>query len=149
MAPKRKPGPVAVPPEKVARILVDAQTLGDAFAATRHKVGVRTIERYRAEQSTDPEVVKFVALYLAEINDGWILAGRAHRLQLIRRQAVLVERRNVKLTAVTNALRRTHEMIATHELLSDDDDQSHGDGGREDSREGEGAGAASTERESG
>lgn len=44
-----------------ARVLVDAQVMGDEKAAKKHKVGLRSLERYRVRMQSDEKLHALVA----------------------------------------------------------------------------------------
>ena len=53
------------------------------------------------------------------LDDGWVAEGRTARRRLLDRVMELAEK-NPNLTAVTNALRRVHEVVLSHEIVTDD-----------------------------
>ena len=122
-------------------MIVDAETLGDRYSAKRNKVSERTVRNYRAQYAADPRVAELCRLFRAKINEGWIESGRAARLRLIERQLEVAEGKGVTLKEVTDALRRTHEVVMSHEIVNGDptDAERHLAGQSEDPREAEGA----------
>lgn len=52
-----------------ARVLVDAQVLGDAKAAKKHTVTTRSIERYRVRMQKDPKLHTLVAKKTAKVDE--------------------------------------------------------------------------------
>ncbi len=52
-----------------ARVLVDAQVMGDEKAAKKHKVGLRSVERYRTRMQKDPELHTLVAKKTAKVDE--------------------------------------------------------------------------------
>ena len=121
-------------------MIVDAETLGDRYSAKHNKVSERTVRNYRAQYSADPKVAELCRLLRVRINEGWIESGRAARLRLIERQLEVAEGKNVALKDLTNALRRTHEVVMSHEIVNGDptDAERHLAGQSEDPREAEG-----------
>jgi len=123
--PPRKGGPEPASVEQVAQVLCDAEVFGDAYAARRHKLHANTVRNWKRTRSAEPAIVEAVARLKARINEGWIETARAARLRLIERQLELAEKPDARLAAVTNALRRTNEVVMAHEVLSDPDAESH------------------------
>jgi hypothetical protein len=126
--PPRKGGPEPASVDQVARVLCDAEIFGDAYAARRHKLHPNTVRNWKRARSGERPVVEEVARLKLRINEGWIETARAARLRLIERQLELAEKADAKLAAVTNALRRTNEVVLAHEVLNDgtDDAERHG-----------------------
>lgn len=100
---------------------MDAELLGNAYAARHAKVHLNTIKNWRNQWTTNPEVARRVVELKRQINEGWIETARAARLRLIERQIELAEKPDARLAAVTNAFRRTNEAILAHEVLSEPD----------------------------
>lgn len=71
--------------QTVARVLVDANALGDEAAARKHGVSVRSVERYRARMREDPELAGLVATKNREAEAGWH-AARSKTLRTIMRR---------------------------------------------------------------
>lgn len=117
--PRRKSGPAPPSPALVARVLVDADTLGDRYAAKRHKVSTKTIERWRLQYDRDPDVSELVARLRAQVNAGWIDKARAARARLIESVVEAAESPKATLRERTDALRRVHEVVMSHEVLND------------------------------
>lgn len=101
-------------------MLVDADTLGDAYAAKRHKIGERTVQLWRSRYGREPKVAELCAALRERIATGWVDVARAARLRLVERQLELAEKKDARLSSVTNALRRTNELVMSHEVLNDD-----------------------------
>jgi transposase len=126
-------------PEQVARVLLDAQTFGDKAAAKRHGIHYKTVSNWRARYFGDPEVEQATRKLRAEITKGWIDEARDTRRFLVHRTKELAGK-SKRLDRVTNALRRIHEVVLSHEILNDPDDaddQHHGPDQPADPREGE------------
>lgn len=121
-------------PEHVARVLLDAQTFGDKAAAERHGVHYKTVSNWRLRYLGDPEVERETKRLREEISKRWIEEARDARRVVIAR-TVYLAKRSKRLDRVTNALRRIHEVVLSHEILNDpDDDQHHGADQSTDSR---------------
>lgn len=104
-------------PERVARALIDAESLGDKRAGIKHGVHAKTIYNWRVQ--ADDAVRAEMARLRKEIRDGWIEEARdVRRKALARVGELLGDARN--LTSAVNALRRVHEVILSDEILNDD-----------------------------
>lgn len=117
----------AKPPtvDRVARVLLDAEALGDKAAARRHGVHFKTVSNWRRDWGDAPSVVAEMGRLRAEVRAGWIDEARDARRRLIDRVTELAAK-SKSLRAVTDALRRTNEMVMAHEIVHDGDDQPHG-----------------------
>lgn len=111
----------AKPPttERVARALLDAEVFGDKSAARRHGVHANTIKNWRRDFSRSAEVTAEVKRLRAAVSADWIERARDLRAKLIDRIGTLAET-NPSMRATTEALRRVHEVIVSHEILADD-----------------------------
>lgn len=118
------------PPERIARALIDAESLGDKRAGIKHGVHAKTIYNWRVK--TDDAVRAEMARLRAATRDGWIDEAKAVRRKALERIGELLnDARN--LTSAVNAARRVHEIILSDEILREDpgaavdalDDQPH------------------------
>lgn len=112
----------AKPPtvDRVARVLLDAEFHGDREAARRHGVHYNTVKNWRVEWGDAPGVVAEMKALRAELRAGWLTRAKDVRLKLLDRIEELAAT-SKNLTAVTNALRRTHEVVLSDEIVHDDD----------------------------
>ena len=103
----------------MARALIDADMLGDTGAARKHGVHFNTIANWRKRWGSTPAVRRVMNTLRERASRGWIEQGRDARLQLVAKVAEIAGRaRSVKdLKAVTDALRRIHEVVLSHEIL--------------------------------
>lgn len=112
-----KPGP-RVTADKVARILVDADELGDEGAARKHNVSVRTIERYRAKHANVSGVSESVAAIKEVIAADWLEGAREARRELLGRVMTLA-RETDSLRDAAGALKIVHDAVLAEEMLRD------------------------------
>jgi transposase len=133
-------------PEQVARVLLDAQTFGDKKAAKRHGIHYKTVSNWRARYFGDTEVEQATRKLREEISKGWIEEARDLRRLLIARTREVALKSN-DLDALTNTLRRTHEVVMSHEIVNepDPDAEHHGADQPEDQGEAEGSDGAEGE----
>lgn len=128
-APRKKPGPKPPRPDKIARILIDAEEFTDAIAAKRHSVGERTVRLYRSAYADDPIVAELCRSLRERLKTGWIDKIRTARSvgvdavveKLIDPESTLRDR--------TIALRELRETAHAYELLHDDTKGDHHGGG--------------------
>lgn len=106
-------------PERVARVLLDAEVFGDKAAARKHGVHANSVKNWRRDRLDEPAVAVELNRLRAAVSDDWIDEARDLRRNLIRRIYELAAT-NPSLRAVTEALRRTNEMVMAHEVLTDD-----------------------------
>lgn len=122
--PKRTPKPKGEPfrlkhsTELIARVLIDAEFLGDKRAAEEHDIHHRTVENWRAAYRYDAEVIAEVNRLRRIISENWIDRAKQTRGELVNRVRELA-RTSRNLTAVTNGLRRVHEVVLSHEIVND------------------------------
>lgn len=111
----------AKPPttERVARALVDADLLGDRAAARAHGVHPNTIKNWRRDFARSADVAAEVKRLREAASADWIEKARSLRSKLIDRIGVLADT-NPSIRATTEALRRVHEVIVSHEILDED-----------------------------
>ena len=114
MAAKRGP---KVDRERVARILVDASELGDALAAKRHNVSVRTVESYRAKYASDPNVAELCGTLKKAVVEDWLAAAKGTRRKLLKRVDALADSTD-DLRTVAGALKIVHDAVLADELLN-------------------------------
>lgn len=115
------PGPV-VDPETVAQILVDATALGDAAAAERHGVSVRTIGNYRALLRRDPEgeAAELFAVKRKAISERWLRSTADARDKLLAKVLTLVEKAEPEqLRDVVGALKIVHDANVSERVIAD------------------------------
>lgn len=138
-----------IDPEKVSRILIDAAALGDAEAAKRHCVSVRSIERYRARMPHDNVLAAAVGRKAKEADASWHVA-RAKTLRALMARIEIVAEGEDDLDKLSQAAARVGEIdVATTALTGGsnvgDSPDSEGPAPTEDpggGREGEPEGAA-------
>jgi hypothetical protein len=110
---------VSLDREHIASVLTDAAAYGDREAARKWRVSVRSVQRYRAQLSTDSELAGFVAERLksfeAELG--------ALRVRFLRKALAEMERRlakdDTKLTEIAEAVRVVGEMHQVAEAMGD------------------------------
>ena len=124
--------------DRIARALLDAEFLGDKRAAQKHGIHPNTIKNWRGEEPM-PATREAMERLREEVSRGWIDEGRALRRQLIDRIAVLASASD-NLPAVTDALRRVHEVVLSHEIVTDPDAEPADPDQPEDQGEAEGEG---------
>jgi hypothetical protein len=107
--------------DRIARALLDAEVFGDKRAAEKHGVHYNTIKNWRGDEPT-PAIREAMERLRAEVASGWIDEGRLLRRKLIDRIAS-VAADTEDLDALINALRRTHEVVMSHEIVHDPDAQ--------------------------
>ena len=121
-----------------ARALVDAALFGEATACDKHKITLRTLQRYRAALDTDPELSQMytqlsretTARNWADELDATLSAG-------IRKIKSLIEKTTdpASLGAVTEAVKSLATIAITKEVLGAENDagnSGHPATGRED-----------------
>ena len=110
--------------ERAIRILLDAQDMGDATACKRHKITVRTLERYRRRLVDDPELSQAVALKKAEIEQGWRRERLAALRTGLRKLDELFAKASMKqLRDLVGGVKILGELQVASEVLSDDSDR--------------------------
>jgi hypothetical protein len=116
-----KPGP-KLDPERVARILVDADLLGTDAAAARHKIHVRTVIRYRVLAERDRNLSDLVTRLKRSIGADWFEGlGAAIKAQidfLTHAAAEANPRSASSVNAVTNALKALAEVGLTSQVVN-------------------------------
>ncbi len=105
--------------EQVARALLDAQVLGDKSAARKHGVHANTIKNWRREWGGSKAVVAEMDRLRSEVRQAWIDEARDARRMLVDRIVALASR-SKSLRAVTEAGRRVHEIVMSHEVVNED-----------------------------
>lgn len=105
--------------EQVARALLDAQVFGDKAAACRHNVHANTIKNWRRDWGTSATVIAEMDRLRVSVRQGWIDEARDARRMLVAR-TVQLAMRSKSLRAVTEASRRMHEIVMSHEIVNDD-----------------------------
>lgn len=105
--------------DRVARALVDADLFGDKAAARAHKVHPNTIKNWRRDFARSADVAAEVKRLRTAASADWIEKARDLRSKLIDRIGELAGT-NPSIRATTEALRRVHEVIISHEILADD-----------------------------
>jgi hypothetical protein len=104
--------------DRVARILVDAITLGDRTAADRHKVSVKTVERHRARLKVDPVLSALVRELGKEAEHGWHFArARFLRRTLQKLDEMVQEAKPVHFEHVIEAMKAAGELDLATEAL--------------------------------
>lgn len=144
MAEPRRYTTTRTTPERVARVLLDAELFGDRAAGRRHGVHYNTIGAWRRDRLEDATVVAEMNRLRVLLAAGWIDSARDLRARLIERVGTLAAK-SKRLDRVTDALRTVHEVIAAHEILNDPgggDAEPEGADRREDPGEGEGPGGS-------
>ena len=128
----KRGGPKAPSADRVARILVDADLHGDAYAAEEHGISERTVMRYRQRFSEDRTVAGFVTEIRTRLTTGWeeqLLAAQKELTVLVLKGARSPE---ASLRDRTDALRRLSELRMSKMLLGPDDDERGDDHQRRD-----------------
>jgi hypothetical protein len=105
--------------EHIASVLTDAAAYGDREAARKWRVSVRSVQRYRAQLSTDAELAGFVAdrlkTFEAELG--------ALRVRFLRKALAEMERRiakdDTKLEEIAEAVRIVGELHQVAEAMGD------------------------------
>lgn len=111
---------------KIARILVDADELGDEGAARKHGVSVRSVQRYRAKHAPlsrdlSPDlsgVAGTVAALKETIIVDWLEGAREARRELLGRVMTLA-RETDSLRDAAGALKIVHDAVLAEEMLRD------------------------------
>lgn len=111
-----RPGPKPPPPERAARVLVDADTFGECAAARRHGVSRFTLRNWRRRFGADSNFQQLRTALRAQVAASWLDEARAARQRTVRRLGVVAESSQC-LRAVTVALQRINELITVHEVL--------------------------------
>ena len=117
-------GPTPPSPERVARILVDAEELGDVRSAERHHISARSVENYRAKYSKLPRVVELCGQLRKQLVDAdWYEEAREVRRKLLARVLAMSEGPEATLRDVQGALKIVHDCIVSRELLGESDER--------------------------
>jgi hypothetical protein len=115
-----KRGPQTPRPEAVARVIVDAETFGDAEAAQRAHISASSVRAWRKTYGRDDAVVKLCAQLRQQLAADWMPEAKKLRLKLINRLGILASR-GKDMREITEALRRVGDLILTNEVVHDDD----------------------------
>ena len=129
MSGSSKPPAYTPSTERVARILIDAEVLGDQLAARKHRIHYRTVENYRRQYRDAPLVDAEMKALRAEIREGWIDEARDGLRELLQLTLAAARRPKAKLRDRTDAFRRVHEAIAVFDVLNDAERDDDGGGG--------------------
>lgn len=115
------PGPV-VDPDAVARAIVDATVIGDAAAAEKHGVSVRTIGKYRATLRENPEgeLAELVQVKRKALSERWLRSTADARDKLLAKVLTLVDVADVdQLRDVVGALKIVHDANVSERVIAD------------------------------
>lgn len=119
--PRRRPehSKKQLTPERVARVLLDAEVFGDKAAARKHGVHANSVKNWRRDRLDEPAVAVELNRLRALVSAQWIDEARNARRAIISRMVELAAR-SKNLRSVTEAGRRINEMVMAHEVLTDD-----------------------------
>lgn len=109
-------GPKPPEPEQVARVLVDAEALGDSEAARQHGLSRNTVAGWRAKYGQDENVEQHCATLRRAISKTWLRRAKEVRRIAVDRLAELIQN-SAELSEVTDALKALHEVVTSHEVL--------------------------------
>lgn len=103
---------------RAAKILVDAEAMGDARAADKWKVDVRTIERYRARLQTDRDLSDAFAEKSREAERAWHLVRNRFLREVTEHLLTLCKTAKVdQISDVRQALKDVGELELAREAL--------------------------------
>lgn len=109
-------------PERVARVMLDAEVFGELRAAAKHHIHHSTLARWRYRYGETPEVVAALASFRERVGEEWVdEANTALRGGIDRMRELM--RKSKSLGAVTEATRRLFEMSAAYRILEPPDAQ--------------------------
>lgn len=114
-----KPGPKPPTPDRVARILVDAEELGDKRAAQKHHCSTRSIEYYRATLASDPTIVGLCEQYKRALQADWLRLAKEVRRKVLRNLESTLPDSNARTLA--GIFKIVHEGILAEGVLNEPD----------------------------
>jgi transcriptional regulator with XRE-family HTH domain len=143
--PPARPGPTAgkshtKSAREKARVLLEAEEDTDAVVAARHGIGVRTLERWRAELETDPDLARAWRQLRARIEDRFI-GDAAHAFKAVARRIVELAADEADIRALTAAIEKLGEVLVSARGLPRATDEKDDDGQPSLDREGDAAAA--------
>jgi hypothetical protein len=110
-----KPGRKSPSPERLARILIDAEELGDERAGSKHHVSARTVRHYRDFYGNDDKVVELCHQYKKALQADWLVRAKEVRRKTLRHlDATLPEATPRELAGIFKIV---HEGILAHEVI--------------------------------
>lgn len=113
---------MALASEVVAQALIDAITLGDPAAAEKHGVSVRSLQRYRARLSEDPdgELAQSVAAKRKALTAEWLAETARARMKILAKLERMVEAAPPEMIReVAGALKIVHDASVSERVVAD------------------------------
>ena len=112
---------MAFKPDRAAAVLADAAYLGDAQAAKRWNVALRTVANYRARLKTDPEFARFFQEVRQSAEGDWTSELSRALKTGVRKLACMLDQTTAldpdTMQAVTAAIKALAEIAITREVL--------------------------------
>lgn len=112
-------------PDRAALILADANVLGDAAAATKWKVSLRTVARYRARASAEPGLAQLVREKQTE--DARTLSELRVAYMRDALEAMRGKLESASLFEVAGSIKIVGELHQVAEALAEDDEDDDGE----------------------
>ena len=109
-----------IDPNKAARVVIDAITLGDKGAASKHRCAPGTVARYRARIDSDPELAARVVELGAQADRQWALLRLKSLRHAVERANELIENAETieDLPAITEHIRVLGDLDLASRILS-------------------------------
>jgi hypothetical protein len=127
-----RPLPKTLDHDLMARIITDAEILGNERAAKKHGCSVRTVERYRGAYRAEPSVAEKVAAKRKSIDDDWRNEAVAFLKAATEKLGTLVAQAGPEqIREVAGAIKIVGELTVAKDVLGGDGEQSRTDSAHE------------------